>query len=258
MTKWKPKNIIKHYGNCLFNCGENQVVKLSTLMEYNLAHRDDTPLYIFDHNVHPKMRNDYNQNIHTIFPDDLMKMIKNRPPHRWFLFGSKGTGTDVHQDPRGTIAWHLCVSGTKIWCLLHPSLTRSQIFAENIKDDEPSLLWFRDYLPKIIKEHGCKKVLLVKQEQGECLLLPANWWHCVFNLTDVVGITENHVSLSSFCKEMNDITGGKWGNKNRSTEKDWESEMVQLIEHHFGLIDKDAAAEWYHKVMEKLIGINEV
>ena len=255
MTKWKLNTISQHYGHVQFNCGEDQLITLSSLLEYNRYQQDDTPLYIFDDSFHkrcPAMLNDYNQHMQELFPDDLMELMgPTRPPHRWLLIGAKGTGTDVHRDPAGTVAWNLCIDGKKLWALLHPSLTETEVMANVVPADQPSLVWFRDHLHAIMEQHP-GKVKLVVQEPGQCVLVPANWWHAVFNVTAVVGVTENHVSIGSFCKEMDDsiIATAVPPIPSSSPERTtWDTNVVPLIEHHFGLIDAVAAAKWYKKVI---------
>ena len=252
MKKWKLDNIEEHYGSVQFNCGEDQLITLSTLLAYNRWQQDDTPLYIFDDAFHkrcPEMLNDYNQHIQDLFPDDLMHLMDtDRPPHRWLLIGAKGTGTDVHQDPAGTVAWNLCIDGTKLWALLHPSLTSAEVMANVVPPDQPSLVWFRDHVHTIVEQHP-GKVKLVVQEPGQCLLVPANWWHAVFNLTDVVGVTENHVSLGSFCKEMDSIATAPARSQSSTERNSFDTNIIPLIEHHFGLIDAVAAETWYQKVL---------
>ena len=253
MTKWKLNTISQHYGHVQFNCGEDQLITLSSLLEYNRCQQDDTPLYIFDDSFHercPEMLNDYNQHMQELFPDDLMGLMgPTRPPHRWLLIGAKGTGTDVHQDPAGTVAWNVCIDGEKLWALLHPSLTETEVKANMVPADQPSLVWFRDHLPAIMEQHP-GKVKVVVQKPGQCVLVPANWWHAVFNLTAVVGVTENHVSIGSFCTEMDRIiaTAGPIPSSS-SQRKIWDTNVVPLVEHHFGLIDAVAAETWYQKVL---------
>ena len=263
MEKWKPSNLLSHYGNHFFECGGSggECIMLRTLLEYNLSQHDDTPLYVFDEAFRktcPVMLNDYNQNIEEIFPEDLMKHMLDRPPHRWLLMGSRGTGTDVHQDPAGTVAWNMVVSGTKLWALLDPSLTKEEVMANTVPDDQPSLVWFRDHLKNIIKKFP-KKVHVVVQEEGQCMLLPANWWHAVFNLTNVVGMTDNHVSVATFCQELKSVEATtckkfQLSPKVDATEEElekWEHDLVDIIHHHFGLIDYETSLDWWRELVEK-------
>ena len=72
---------------------------------------------------------------------------------RWLLIGPKGSGTDVHQDPAGTVAWNFLISGQKLWVFIHPSLTSKQVYQGCNADDQPSLTWFTKYVHLIAKEH---------------------------------------------------------------------------------------------------------
>jgi hypothetical protein len=268
MEKWKPSSLLTHYGNHVFECGGSggESVMLETLLEYNLSQQDDTPLYIFDEAFRatcPEMLKDYNQNIDAMFPEDLMQHMPERPPHRWLLMGSRGTGTDVHQDPAGTVAWNMVVSGSKLWALLDPSLTKEDVMANMVPDDQPSLVWFRDHLKNIMLRFP-GKVHLVVQEAGQCMLLPANWWHAVFNLTNVIGMTDNHVSVASFCQELASVGADKAPpsmevekeeekeeKKEREKWEKWEHELVNVIHHHFGLIDYETSLAWWRELVEK-------
>jgi len=129
IQKWRPKDLHSTYGNLMFRCGEDEegrdvFITIKAMLEYGLAQYDDTPLYIFDHKwnngMSTAMLGDYNQQIKNYFPDNLMQYMEDRPPHRWLLVGPKGSGTDVHRDPAGTVAWNLLISGQNcgVFCTL--------------------------------------------------------------------------------------------------------------------------------------------
>ena len=276
--KWLPHNLHQTYGHLHFRCGEDDngndvLIKLSTILEYGLAQVDDTPIYIFDHewnkmkeneckeeeeeDVHDlvnnkanDMVNDYNQRITEYFPDDLMDFFgQERPPHRWLLIGPKGSGTDVHQDPAGTVAWNFLISGQKLWVFIHPSLTSKQVYQGCNADDQPSLTWFTKYVHLIAKEHP-NKIYLAMQQQGETILLPPGWWHAVYNVEDVVGVTENHVSLETFVNELSKCKNGESESDGEGDDDDKKkSSIVERVEMCFGLHDiPERNQAWYEYV----------
>ena len=260
-----------------FKCGESfesdkdVTIKLMDLFEYSLAQSDDDPLYIFDHLFIERcesMYEDYHNNIDGLdnsengpsvltkifFPEDLMSKMttSKRPPHRWLLTGPKGSGTYIHRDPRGTIAWNALFHGVKIWALLHPELTAKQVRSgtEFWSGEHSSLYWFVNYLPDAIKECGVEHVKIIVQLPGDVLVIPSSWWHAVINVENVIGVTENGISIDSFYKEM--MLAKRSGNVHGDEEQD--DQLLQRIENVFGLVDAKQAKEWYKEILPILEG----
>jgi hypothetical protein len=274
--KWNPAsdgtsinvNAIHTHFKCgeSFESDEDVTIMLKDLFEYSLGQSDDDPLYIFDHLFIERcdsMYEDYHNGIDghnnyksgpsvltkLFFPEDLMsKMITSkRPPHRWLLAGPKGSGTYIHKDPRGTIAWNALFHGVKIWALLHPKLTAKEVRSgtEFWSGEHSSLYWFINYLPDAIKECGVENVKIVVQLPGDVLVIPSSWWHAVINVENVIGVTENGVSIHSFCKEM---MLAKKNNYYVDNEEGQEEQLFQQIENVFGLVDTKDAKEWYKEI----------
>ena len=276
--------------SCHFRCGdladdsnsdgaEDEVtVSLSDLFEYFLSQQDDDPLYVFDRkfadaNRCPSMLDDYHNNSGSgpdrlraaLYPDDLMAhMQTKRPPHRWFLCGPRGSGTAVHRDPPGTLAWNALLKGCKIWALLDPRMTphEARCGDEFWHSDLPSASWFKDYFPEVVKQ--CPEGMTVQfavQCPGDVLVIPPNWWHAVWNVEDTIAVTENGVSLMSFYREVfgrkneesigeasalvTEVSGGISIAGRLDTE---DEELVKRVEAVFGLEDRAAAAQWLKQI----------
>lgn len=123
-----------------------------------------------------------------------------------------------------------------------------------IDDDQPSLCWFRDHLKSIVEKHP-NKCYLALQQAGECILLPVGWWHAVFNCEDVVGLTENHVSLETFVKELQssiDVDTAEIDNcsedEKEKQEKEGIDDIIERVEEQFGLVDFVSAQKWFKDV----------
>ena len=261
---------------CRFRCGDEVdergsgtdngevTISLSDLFEYCLAQQDDDPIYVFDRKFAddsrcPSMLDDYHSGPDSgpdrlraaLYPGYLMaRMPTRRPPHRWLLVGPRGSGTAVHRDPPGTLAWNALLKGCKIWALLDPKMTphEARCGDEFWHSDLPSASWFKDHLPEVVKH--CPEGMIVQfavQHPGDVLVIPPNWWHAIWNIEDTIAVTENGVSKKTFCDE---VFGGAKGGESKCDESfaarlDTEDEdLVARVEAVFGLENRDAAAQW--------------
>ena len=215
------KNVFKSCFKCgeSFDSDEDVTVSLNDIFEYFLSQRDDDPLYIFDHQFtercslickdyqdmfNVEMENGPSSLRQALFPEDLMSKMSERPPHKWLLVGPQGSGTHIHQDPRGTTAWNALFHGVKIWTFFHPRLSADDVRSGDKywSGEQASSYWFINYLPGAIKRCGAENVKIAIQMPGDVIIVPPSWWHCVVNAEDTIAVTENGVSVNSFCKEM--------------------------------------------------------
>ena len=252
--------------NSCFKCGESfesdedVTVSLKDMFEYFLAQRDDDPLYIFDHLFTERcgfIRNDYQGKDSksgpealrgAFFPDDLMSKMSERPPHRWLLIGPQGSGTHIHRDPRGTIAWNALFHGVKIWTFFRPELTAAKVRSGDKywSREQASSYWFMNYLPGAVRECGVENVKIAIQRPGDVLSVPPSWWHSVVNAEDVIGVTANGVSVDSFCKEM------VVAMDNLDGEEVGKESFFRLVMDVFGLLDTTHAQEWVEAIFPAL------
>lgn len=90
-----------------------------------------------------------------------------------------------------------------------------------------------------------ENVKIIVQLPGDVLVIPSSWWHAVINVENVIGVTENGVSIHSFCKEM---MLAKKSNYYVDNEEGQEEQLFQQIENVFGLVDTKDAKEWYKEI----------
>jgi histone arginine demethylase JMJD6 len=210
MDNWKAKNIWnpsyfgKHFMNLEFLAGyyntpkeakidtdESGKVKLSYDFFFRHTIRDKTKnLYIFDPNFgerdsSKKLLNDYK--VLDIFQDNVFAEkipdVQKRPPYRWVLIGTTGSGGGLHIDPLGTSAWNALFYGKKLWILFPPGTPLSE------NDNNQGEKWLKYEYPKI-KHH--KHIKLV-QNPGEIIFVPAGWWHTAINVGVTFAVTQNYL-----------------------------------------------------------------
>ena len=103
-------------------------MRFGEFIQYMIYNRDDSPLYLFESSIQNPKRgvkdiiDDYK--VPPYFDDDYFKLLGEdpRPPYRWFLCGSKRSGTTMHKDPLGTSAWNTSLQGHKYWILFPPEV----------------------------------------------------------------------------------------------------------------------------------------
>ena len=127
---------------------------------------------------------------------DLIDFPPNYGPRRWFVMGSKTSGTNPHLDPSSTDAWNTALQGYKWWILFPPD---DRISEDQLRCD-PSCS-----APRYTTKHWYATVgmnsnltttdaLHVLQNPGETLYLPYGFVHSVYNFEDCIGVTENYAS----------------------------------------------------------------
>lgn len=157
---------------------------------FNDVMRDKTKkLYIFDPDFGERASakrflDDYK--ILDIFEDNVfaekISNVDERPPYRWVLIGTTGSGGSLHIDPLGTSAWNALFHGKKLWFLFPPETPISDGKSHGEK-------WFQKEYPKI-KHH--KHIKLV-QNPGEIIFVPAGWWHTAINIGVTFAVTQNYL-----------------------------------------------------------------
>lgn len=135
-----------------------------------------------------------------------------RPPFRWLLLGTAGTGSVVHTDPLGTSAWNASVVGRKRWAMFPPETPAWVVMGQespedadgNGDDDEVEVInalqWFGRVLPRArdaarrigLECHECV------QQPGDIVWVPGGWWHAVLNLETTVAVTQNLVPPAAY------------------------------------------------------------
>ncbi|KAJ9473416.1 Bifunctional arginine demethylase and lysyl-hydroxylase PSR [Diplonema papillatum] len=204
---WSYSGLLKSFGEEKFKVGKDDhgttlKLKLKTYMKYVERQTDDSPLYVFDSNLGGKAVKAQIASSYTVpryFPDDMFACLDDRPPYRWFLAGPKRSGTCVHIDPLQTSAWNTLLVGRKKWAFLHPDVSKKVAKGRTVLkpgEDDEAINFFVDIIPRL-RAQGVEVFELI-QEQGETIFVPGGWWHCVMNITDTVGVTQNYCGRHNF------------------------------------------------------------
>lgn len=202
---WNPSHFGKHCKRLEFLAGyyntpkkdrtniidEHDRTKVSYDYFFKHAIRDRSKnLYIFDpdfgeRELAKQLLEDYK--ILDIFQDNVFAEkipdVDERPPYRWVLIGTTGSGGGLHIDPLGTSAWNALFHGKKLWFLFPPGTPVSQ--NENNQGEK----WLKYEYPKI--KHY-KHIKLV-QNPGEIIFVPAGWWHIAINVGVTFAVTQNYL-----------------------------------------------------------------
>ena len=239
-----------------FRCGETEngeevLVSMRHMFEYCLCCRDDTPIYIFDRDFSRRYESMLSEYDSKAIPKILgiktnlldLHDTEKCPPRRWFLVGPKGSGTDVHTDPRGTCAWNALLRGKKVWVLLDPSFSKDQVGEGSNADDLPSSRWFMgNHLSELIEKYP-KKVFVILQQEGDVVFVPPNYYHAVWNLDSLnVAVTENMITTSSFRNDCYKV------HNNKSDDE----KLCEFVEEYYGLLDAKQTREWLDRVLPLL------
>lgn len=135
-------------------------------MEYMIFNRDDSPLYMFESSIQNPKRGvtdlikEYE--VPKFFDDDYYKLLGEdpRPPYRWFLCGSKRSGTTMHTDPLHTSAWNASLQGHKYWILFPPEEKAEVAKGKRYKykgEDNEAIHFFHTIYPRMLEAGEVKK-----------------------------------------------------------------------------------------------------
>lgn len=113
---WTKAKLLERHGSTKFRTGGGFKVKLHRFFKYLENQHEQQPLYLFDQN-YPENAEPMGAEyfVPPYFPEDLFEITgeDDRPPYRWILVGSAGSGAPFHTDPRGTSAWNAVLAGKK-------------------------------------------------------------------------------------------------------------------------------------------------
>lgn len=157
--------------------------KMSVKRFLNRPHEEKDQLYVF----HNMLQDDHMFQIITclIPPPQTDKTLRIS---RLYI-GNKGSGTHVHNH---SIAVNYLLKGRKLWFTFPPTEHNTQmldnIIAKYGNITKTSVLdWLNinyDYLSQ-----NMTNFQTMIQEDGECILVPAEYYHGVVNLENVIGVT---------------------------------------------------------------------
>ncbi|KAK9854449.1 hypothetical protein WJX84_003525 [Apatococcus fuscideae] len=198
MHKWSRKHLRKAFRNTRVIVGEYPM-DFDKYLTYMDGNADEMPLYLFDKHFAdkaPSLAQDYQ--LPPQFSDDLFAAMgeKDRPDHRWLIFGPARSGSSFHQDPNATSAWNAVIYGSKKWILYPPHITPPGVHASADGADVAAPLslteWFMNFHKQARK--GPHPAIETTVRAGELLFVPRGWWHMAINLEETLAITHNYVS----------------------------------------------------------------
>lgn len=205
---WSLDTLVAQHGNTKFRA-EAVDWLLSDYARYMANNTDESPLYLFDSHFSQKMSlpSDTNANanaktpLHYTAPEpfgpsqDLFSVLgAQRPDHKWLIIGPTRSGSTFHKDPNGTCAWNAVLRGRKYWILFPPSVLPPGVFVSADRSEVTAPLsiaeWLLGFHAEARRAEGCLEGIC---EAGECIYVPAGWYHLVLNLEDSVALTQNFV-----------------------------------------------------------------
>jgi len=199
-------------------------VSCASFVEYMLAQdepgdkADEEPIAVFDRDVlydNPELSALYSVphvpqlSIGDLSLDLLPPTV--RPALRYFLLGPSRSGTEMHRDPAGTVAWNALVHGCKRWVFLAPEASEKLALRQNPPEGFVWSLaeWFDQEWPKICEDalYNGWTTFDFLQRPGEIVYTPVGWWHAVLNLEASVAITHNVICSAVFQKTIQTHVG---------------------------------------------------
>jgi len=242
-ARWTLQRLGKKYRHQPFKVGtdaegQSVRVKLKYYLEYLATNRDDSPLYIFDHDYGEDRRRgrlleDYS--LPEYCREDLMQYMgeERRPPYRWVVLGPARSGTGIHIDPLATSAWNALVRGTKRWCFFPPCTPGSVVGAGlGLEAAE----WWAQVYPATRGGSWPQEYRPIEciQRAGETVFVPGGWWHVVVNLEPAVAVTHNYCSSTNFPQVWAKVVRGRPG-----LASVWRTNLASCRPDLAALADKD-------------------
>ena len=186
----------------------------------------------------------------AIFEEDLFAFCDHsvRPPFRWVLIGTKGSGTPLHVDPVYTSAWVTLMEGMKRWVMIKPQgRAKSNSSFGGLTPAKPKecasnlSAWefFAQYHPTLASsKQQCwshEDAVEILQRPGETVFVPAGWRHCVVNLTDTVAVTHNYAADATFEKTWQDVAereprfASKWYDALKENAGEYADRILEFL-----------------------------
>lgn len=183
--------------------------KYSQYLNHNC---DENPLYLFDCNsdAMKQLKKEYEPP--KIFQDDLFKVFQQtnlgfncRPDHAWLIMGSARSGSTFHKDPNSTSAWNVAIQGRKLWIMLPPNVQPPGVSTDDEESEVTSPVGIAEWVISGFYNDSVRldEVQIGVTFPGECMYVPAGWWHSVINIDDSIAITQNFVPQSKLPHVLN-------------------------------------------------------
>ncbi|KAI5958833.1 hypothetical protein KGF57_002267 [Candida theae] len=198
---------------------------LEKYSQYLQCNHDENPLYLFDCNSEAMKTLKKEYNPPKIFHQDYFKVFDDenlgfncRPDHAWLIMGSARSGSTFHKDPNSTSAWNVAIQGRKLWVMIPPGIQPPGVSTDDEESEVTSPVGIAEWVISgfyndVFKINcGGDSVSAAAANTipqvgitfpGECMYVPAGWWHLVINIDDSIAITQNFVPQSKIPHVLN-------------------------------------------------------
>lgn len=150
-------------------------------------------------------------------PADSIDPSRHWFPAKGLFISARGARTRLHADPWCSDAILCQIYGQKDFVMYHPSQSSHLVSGGQTVDVEAPDL---EVFPSFPQAEAAVRDTL---QQGECLLVPAGWYHHFSSITDSISLTWNFVYLSSLRRFLAYLAG-----------EPPENEIKQLAYAYFG------------------------
>ena len=261
--KWTTDYLQDKFSDVKFR-QESVEWRLSRYMDYARNNNDEKPLYLFDCNSNATRELGKEFSPPPYAKDDLLKVLgESRPDHLWLTVGPTRSGSGFHKDPNSTCAWNAVLQGAKLWIMFPPDMLPPGIHTDESESEvtapvdvaEWVLSGFYNDAVKISDQaynnQGLSCVIGMTFP-GDCMYVPAQWWHTVINFEDTVALTANFVpsvrleEVLKFFKNKQDQVSGFHAKKFRK-------HLEEFIVHEGDTLDKNM-----HSKFEKFLNASNM
>lgn len=178
---------------------------LSFYCDYAKHNQDEKPLYLFDckSTAMKELNNEFKGPPYTQV--DYLKVFGDcRPDHSWMTLGPNRSGSGFHKDPNSSCAWNTVFQGAKLWVMLPPDMTPPGVHTDATESEVTAPVDVAEWVVSGFYNDSVKlsdgaynkkgfSCIIGMTFPGECMFVPAQWWHTVINFEDTVALTANFV-----------------------------------------------------------------
>ena len=199
---WDLEELINRFPDVKFR-QEAVQWPLSLYAKYLKNNQDESPLYLFDcrSTAMKTLREEYT--VPEVFQEDLFSVfqvgeLNCRPDHAWLIVGPARSGSTFHKDPNNTSAWNAAISGRKLWIMFPPRVLPPGVGTDKEESEVTSPVGLAEWVISGFYNDAEKdeRCLIGMTFPGECMYVPAGWWHSVINIDDSIALTQNFVPSS--------------------------------------------------------------
>lgn len=169
---------------------------LSLYAQYLAQNWDESLLYLFDcgSQAMKELQKEYQPP--QIFAPDIFSVFEScRPDHAWLIVGARRLGSTFHKDPNSTCAWNAAIQGRKLWVMLPPEVIPPGVTVDATESEVTAPVGLAEWVLLGFYNDAVKmpESKIAITFPGECMYVPAGWWHAVINLDDTIALTQNFV-----------------------------------------------------------------